>query len=720
MRWWEMNRVRLVQTNLRETDAGLDPERLVRDLADMSANTLMMNTGGIVAFYPTALSHHWQNPYLRRADGSVRDLVGETVAACHRAGIRYIARFDFSKADESVFEAHPDWFYENAAGERMRFNGTVATCINGWYQREGALEILREVLERYPVDGVFFNMFGYQTRDYSGHSFGICRCGSCCAAFHDGTGSPLPPQHDPEHPSWAAYRRFQHQTTRRMLDRMRTLIKAVSPDIAISTYDEHGVDMVRKESNTELDRPLPVWLYQTSENVQSLEDAWQDKTVSNCCINAVGIDVRFMGVSPHLTAARLFGSLAAGSGLDFCIIGDFPEYPDTAGIAAATRVFRHAAAHEAEYGCFTSWAPVALVKPDRFSSQEAHDAYLGCFHAMKERHVLFDVLHAEHLAEGLRHAQSRLRAVLLPALTHLDPDAGTLLAALRRAGTHLVATGGVPSGIPSDAFPMTMAPDPIASRSAYLEIAGGLHPSFPAGKHVFLAGAVHPVRILPPPAGDGNPGWQIEWLWPILSAGPYGPPEKCLAHVRSHDHGAVIASRMPGEGASVLMPWQPDRLYLRHGYVEHRDLLVDLVAGLPGMPAPLETDAPSCVECFLHAHDAGGWMLQVINHSGFNGTTFEAPLPIRDIHVALTLPACGPSPSIRSLAAPDNAVAISRATVGGDVTRLVVRIRELVMYEGIRIEPMRRTPAGPPSAGRHRTDEAQSRRPSISEEASNR
>jgi hypothetical protein len=54
----------------------------------------------------------------------------------------------------------------------MRFNGTVATCVNGLYQQDKSLDILREALTRYPIDGVFFNMFGYQTRDYSGRVFG--------------------------------------------------------------------------------------------------------------------------------------------------------------------------------------------------------------------------------------------------------------------------------------------------------------------------------------------------------------------------------------------------------------------------------------------------------------------------------------------------------------------------------------------------------------------
>ena len=40
--WWMTEPVRWVQTNLRQTDAKLDPARLVDQLADMRANVLLM------------------------------------------------------------------------------------------------------------------------------------------------------------------------------------------------------------------------------------------------------------------------------------------------------------------------------------------------------------------------------------------------------------------------------------------------------------------------------------------------------------------------------------------------------------------------------------------------------------------------------------------------------------------------------------------------------
>ena len=44
-RWWMDEPVRLIQTNLRETDSALDPQRLVRQAAEFPANTLLVNLG---------------------------------------------------------------------------------------------------------------------------------------------------------------------------------------------------------------------------------------------------------------------------------------------------------------------------------------------------------------------------------------------------------------------------------------------------------------------------------------------------------------------------------------------------------------------------------------------------------------------------------------------------------------------------------------------------
>ena len=169
MSWWHKNNLRLIQTNLRDIDAKMNVDQLIEDIKAFSCNVLMVGSGGITAFYPTKLKYHYKSPYLGR------DILGEIVKKCHQNGIRIIARFDFSKTHECIFEKHPEWYYRSMTGQVVKYNDTVHTCVNGYYQQEYSLKIIEEVLQNYPVDGIFFNMFGFQTRDYSNNYHGICQ-----------------------------------------------------------------------------------------------------------------------------------------------------------------------------------------------------------------------------------------------------------------------------------------------------------------------------------------------------------------------------------------------------------------------------------------------------------------------------------------------------------------------------------------------------------------
>jgi len=135
--WWNRAPYRLVQTNLRETDAGMDVDAYVQSMADASASIVLINVGGIVANYPTQLPYHFRNTFMKG------DLVGDLIKGLHARGIKVIGRFDFSKINESLAFKKPEWLYVSAAGKNVNYNGQVHTCINGGYQQEYSKEILK-------------------------------------------------------------------------------------------------------------------------------------------------------------------------------------------------------------------------------------------------------------------------------------------------------------------------------------------------------------------------------------------------------------------------------------------------------------------------------------------------------------------------------------------------------------------------------------------------
>ena len=205
--WWAKKNWRMIQTNLREIDMqDIRADQVVADLQDFKANGLMINAAGIIASYPTKLPFHFQSPYL------TGDSLQDIIAACHVADIRVVARTDFSKVRRPIYEMYPDWASVTHDGRVIDYNGDVQVCLNGNYQQDYALRIIEELLTTHEFDGIFFNMGGYKTSDYSGKYYGICHCENCKRLFGEMFGLDLPKVEDASDPVMRKYRIFQQRT----------------------------------------------------------------------------------------------------------------------------------------------------------------------------------------------------------------------------------------------------------------------------------------------------------------------------------------------------------------------------------------------------------------------------------------------------------------------------------------------------------------------------
>jgi hypothetical protein len=159
-KWWLETPWRMIQTNLRQIDMeDISAQRFVEDLKSFDATVLLLNTAGIIASYKTKLKFHFQSEYLHG------DSLQEVVEACHKAGIKVIARTDFSKIRRPLYEQHPEWAYRTAEGSIVDYNGDVHACLNGAYQQEYLFEIVREAIREVKLDGLFCNMAGFQVRE---------------------------------------------------------------------------------------------------------------------------------------------------------------------------------------------------------------------------------------------------------------------------------------------------------------------------------------------------------------------------------------------------------------------------------------------------------------------------------------------------------------------------------------------------------------------------
>jgi hypothetical protein len=183
------------------------------------------------------------------------------VAKAHARGIPVIGRFDFSKTRKEVYDAHPEWFFRQANGEPVVYHGLHSVCISGGYYREQAMKILTEALVRYEVDGLFFNMFGNQSTDYSGRFAGHCHCDSCKRKFREMFGRDLPAK------PGAGYERFMFTSSRAVAGAIGKLIHSKRPAAGYFNCIQEYTDGIMSESNTAVRRPLPLWPYSASDDV---------------------------------------------------------------------------------------------------------------------------------------------------------------------------------------------------------------------------------------------------------------------------------------------------------------------------------------------------------------------------------------------------------------------------------------------------------------------
>ncbi|MFT5885040.1 MAG: hypothetical protein ACI9IP_001500 [Arcticibacterium sp.] len=140
--WWKRNNLRLIQMNLPAYEAAnIDADEIVQDLNDFSANTLIINAAGIMAFYKSELDFEYINPFIKPGE------LGRIIDKCHKNGIRVIVRFDFSRVHETIFKAHPDWFYISPNGERIINTDKYVVSINAPYVQDKAFRIVEEVIQ---------------------------------------------------------------------------------------------------------------------------------------------------------------------------------------------------------------------------------------------------------------------------------------------------------------------------------------------------------------------------------------------------------------------------------------------------------------------------------------------------------------------------------------------------------------------------------------------
>jgi hypothetical protein len=183
---WYKRSFRWGQTNITEKDPGqYDIAWWRNHWKNTHLQGVIVNAGGIVAYYPSKVPLHRQAQYLEG-----RDLFGDLCRAAHEEGLSVFARMDSNRAQKELFESHPDWFSIDATGKPYRAGDLYVTCINGPYYNQHIPAILVEIAGLYHPEGFTDNSWSGLGRD------SVCYCENCKKSFHDKTGMNLPVRKD--------------------------------------------------------------------------------------------------------------------------------------------------------------------------------------------------------------------------------------------------------------------------------------------------------------------------------------------------------------------------------------------------------------------------------------------------------------------------------------------------------------------------------------------
>jgi putative glycosyl hydrolase-like family 6 (GHL6) protein len=621
--WWLNEPIRWVQTNLRETDANLDAAHLVRQLADMRANVLLLGMGGITAYYPSRVEFHSVSPYLPPG----RDMFGDVLQAAHAKKIRVVGRFDFSKTSEAASNAHPEWFFRKANGDPVIYNGLYSTCINGAYYREQAVKILSEALDKYPVDGLFFNAFGNQSRDYSGNDVGLCHCAVCRRKYAEMFHKEIPKKPDDD------YRKFMFVSSREVASIFGDLIHKKRPQAGYFNYVQESTDGIMSESNTAVARPLPLWPYSASDNVNRALNSEPGKMPVNLCMQFVDYWWRFATVPRDEIALRLWENVANGGALAFEVNGTLDQQ-DRQAVETAKPIFRWLAENEQYYSRERSAARVLLLTgPSSTGQTYSQRSYRGLFRLLSEEHMPFAVSNnmrwLDRQQSGGSSTQSRNRqapAQPLPGDSSGDhPEFDLVIATdwappeLRGYAEHgghvLIVSPQEPQ------FPLAEIIRKWPDRKGYLRVRD--HSLFPSLHETDLLMLDGPLTEL---AGDAASPLTL------IPPSMIGPPEKVHVDWKDTQQPGLIV-RPVGKGTIAWIPWDLGALYYRESLPAHAGLFRDVVDRLN--PArQLRTNAHPLVE-ITWMQQGDRKLLHLVNLSGHSQTGYFPPLPMTDIHVAI-------------------------------------------------------------------------------------
>ncbi|HTN60703.1 MAG TPA: alpha-amylase family protein [Devosia sp.] len=635
---WYRSPFRMFQTNLLEVDADMDVERVLDAIEDHGCNVWLVNGGGILSFYPTKLEHQTLNPFLaNRASG---DLFGDAVEAGHRRGIRVMARMDFSKVSEQIASRHPDWLFVSPDGKHQEMEGQFSTDPSSAYYQEKLFEVIDEMIDAYPLDGFFFNMFRFAEYDYAKRYRGVSQSKSAQLGFAKFSGGQTLPT-GPESSNYDLWRSYADSVTRDIGVRIAEHIKRRRPEACLLRSD----DLVFFEANNALGREL--WHHHVGERVSAFRSQRPSRPVLCHSVAFIDMPYRIASEQPEHMAQHLLQGMARGANPSTYIMG-VPGEIEYTSLGAARELTRFHRDHSEVYRDLAPAAHIGLVRADglalpqaRFN--EANAEFRGLYQALQQTHLPFDVVPVEGIADMAENGGLRRYSVLVLADIGALPRAtAQVLDVFVAGGGRLMLTGSSGFDAAGAAQLEAMPARRITGRTVDADALKSVYVTRRApeqGRRYFaplspVFGAHYQVE----PAHDAQ-GRLV-----FLPQAAFGPPEKSYGHAGDGTPGYYLDA----SGKVALVPWTVGRSYHELGLNPSREFIVELVRELLGKDEKLTAELPEQVELTLQRRGSD-LVIHLINLSGARRKNYGPPLRIAGGR--LRLAGAAPSATVTALVA---------------------------------------------------------------------
>jgi hypothetical protein len=616
---------------------------------------VIINAGGIVAYYPSRFPLHHRAQFL---DG--RDLFGELTKAAHDEGLFVMARMDSNRTAEDFFSAYPDWFARDADGRPYRAADKYITCISSPYYDEYLPSVLREIIERSRPDGFTDNSWAGLGRD------SICYCANCERTFRDKTGAGLPRRADWDSPvyrdwiMWNYARRLEvwelnNRTTREAGGRDCIWAGMNSGSVTSQARSFRDLkEICRRADIVMLDhqrRDDDTGFQQNGDTAKRVHGllGWDKLAPESMAMYQSGPGYYRVASKPAAEARMwMIAGIAGGIQPWWHHVGAYHE--DRRMYRTAEPVLRWCKANEAYLVDRTPIASAGLVwsqrNTDFYGRDEPADRvdapYTGFMHALIRARIPYLPVHIDDIEQH----RPRLKVLILPNVGAISDAQAVSIRRFVHAGGSLVATGetglygewGDPRSdfVLADLFACHRLGDTPRLRASSREGAGDGRGAFAPspGGHTYLRLAPELRARVDGPRTGGEPvptGERHAVLrgfdeTDILAFGgtlvplrvdsgavvpltyvppfPTYPPETAWMRQPATDIPGLILSTH-GASRVAYVPADVDRRYAREHLPDHARLLGNIVRWAAGQDGtPIEVEGPGLIDCHLYEQPA--------------------------------------------------------------------------------------------------------------------